>query len=121
MAYSNTSNVSQRDIKYLNKDFNTLKNQLIEYAQTYYPQTFNDFSDGSPGMMFLEMAAYVGDVLSYYVDDQLKESLLMHAEERANVVDLAKALGYKTNASVPSLAEICVYQIVSANVGTRRP
>ena len=74
MAYSTNNNTPQKDIKYLNKDFNTLKNQLIEYSKTYYPETFNDFSEGSPGMMFLEMAAYVGDVLSYYTDTQLQET-----------------------------------------------
>ena len=114
---ANDCNLDKRqvkDIKYLNKDFGTFRADLIKFAKSYFPETYNDFNESSPGMMFIEMASYVGDVLSYYVDDQLKESLLMHAEERANVVDLAKALGYKTNASVPSLAEICVYQIVPA-------
>ena len=103
-----------RDIKYLNKDFGSFRNDLINYAKSYFPETYNDFNESSPGMMFIEMASYVGDVLSYYVDDQLKESLLMHAEERANVVDLARALGYKTKPSIPSLVELSVYQIVPA-------
>ena len=103
-----------KDIKYLNKDFGKFRSDLISFAKSYFPETYNDFNESSPGMMFIEMSAYVGDVLSYYVDDQLKESLLMHAEERANVVDLAKALGYKTKPSIPSLAQICVYQIVPA-------
>ena len=65
MAYSKVSNKKQeKDLKYLNKDFSSFKEQLIEFAQVYYPETYNDFSEGSPGMMFLEMAAYVGDVLS---------------------------------------------------------
>ncbi len=103
-----------RDIKYLNKDFGNFRADLINYAKSYFPETYNDFNESSPGMMFIEMASYVGDVLSYYVDDQLKESLLMHAEERANVVDLARALGYKTKPSIPSLVELSVYQIVPA-------
>ena len=107
-----------RDIKYLNKDFGNFRTDLINYAKSYFPETYNDFNESSPGMMFIEMASYVGDVLSYYVDDQLKESLLMHAEERANVVDLARALGYKTKPSIPSLVEMCVYQIVPATYPT---
>jgi len=107
-----------RDIKYLNKDFGRFRSDLIDYAKSYFPETYNDFNESSPGMMFIEMASYVGDVLSYYVDDQLKESLLMHAEERANVVDIARALGYKTKPSVPSLAELSVYQIVPATFST---
>ena len=69
MAYSKVSNKNQdKDVKYLSKDFNSFKDQLIEFAQTYYPETYNDFSEGSPGMMFIEMASYVGDVLSFYTD-----------------------------------------------------
>ena len=114
MADCNLDNKNIRDIKYLNKDFGGFREDLVKYAKSYFPDTYNDFNESSPGMMFIEMASYVGDVLSYYVDDQLKESLIMHAEERANVVDLARALGYKTKPSIPSLAEMCVYQIVPA-------
>ena len=63
----------KRDIKYLNKDFSQLKSSLTEFAKTYYPNSYKDFSEASTGMMFIEMAAYVGDVLSYYIDYQFKE------------------------------------------------
>ena len=64
MAYSKVSNKTQeKDVKYLSKDFTSYKNQLIEFAEVYFPNNFNDFSEGNPGMMFLEMAAYVGDAL----------------------------------------------------------
>ena len=73
MAYSKVSNKSQdKDVQYLNKDFNSFKEQLITFAETYFPNTFQDFSDGTPGMMFIEMASYVGDVLSFYTDKQLQ-------------------------------------------------
>ena len=81
MAYNKVSNKTPiKDIKYLNKDFNSFRDQLIEFTKTYYPNTFNDFSEGSPGMMFMEMAAYVGDVLSYYTDTQLQETFLDTAQ-----------------------------------------
>ena len=114
MAYSNTSNIPQRDIKYLNKDFNTLRNQLIEYAQTYYPQSFNDFSDGSPGMMFLEMAAYVGDVLSYYTDTQLQETFLLLSQERKNLFNLAYSLGYRPKVTKASSTNLDIFQLIPA-------
>ena len=112
MAYSNTSNTPQKDIKYLNKDFNTLRNQLIEYAQTYYPKTFNDFSDGSPGMMFLEMAAYVGDVLSYYTDTQLQETFLLLAQEKKNLYNLAYSLGYRPKVTKASSTNLEIFQLL---------
>ena len=71
-----------KEVKYLNKDFEGFRNDLIEYAKTYFPTTYTDFNESSPGMMFIEMAAYIGDVLSYYVDSQFKESILAYAEEK---------------------------------------
>ena len=56
----------RKDIKYVNKDFTGLRNQLINYSRTYFPDTYTDFSNTSPGMMFIEQAAYIGDVLSFY-------------------------------------------------------
>ena len=80
----NTSNKKNkgRDIKYLNKDFSEFRDNLVEYAKTYFPTTYSDFNESSPGMMFIEMASYLGDVLGYYIDDTLKESMLHSAEDR---------------------------------------
>ena len=61
-----------RDIKYLNRDFSDIRTKLIEFSQTYFPNTYNDFSPTSPGMMFMEQAAYVSDVMSFYLDNQLQ-------------------------------------------------
>ncbi len=101
-----------RDIKYLNKDFVQFRQNLIEYAKTYFPKTHSDFNESSPGMMFIEMASYVGDILSYYTDDSLKESLMVYAEDKANVIALAKYLGYQPKVTSPAVAEISVYQLV---------
>ncbi len=67
---------TNRDVKYLNRDFNSFRNSLIEFSQTYFPSTYTDFSPASPGMLFIEMASYVGDVLSFYLDNQIQEGLL---------------------------------------------
>ena len=65
-----------RDVKYLNRDFSDFRQKLIDFSQTYFPNTYNDFSPTSPGMMFMEMAAYVGDVMSFYLDNQLQENFI---------------------------------------------
>ena len=85
----------KRDIKYLNRDFSTLRDQLITYAKTYFPNTYNDFTAASPGMMFMEMAAYVGDILSFYLDNQIQETYIQYARQTNNIFDLAYMLGYK--------------------------
>jgi hypothetical protein len=101
-----------RDIKYLNKDFAGFRQNLIEYAKTYFPQTYSDFNETSPGMMFIEMASYIGDVLGYYIDDTLKESLMLYAEDKENVIALAQYLGYKPKVTSPALVRLSVYQLV---------
>ena len=106
---------TSKDIKYLGRDFNSLKKGLVDFAKIYYPNTYNDFSEASPGMMFIEMAAYVGDVLNYYIDSQLKESLLLYATEKNNVMAMASALGYKPKISVPSTVDIDIFQLLPAS------
>ena len=101
-----------RDIKYINKDFASFRQNLIDYAKNYFPETYSDFNESSPGMMFIEMASYVGDVLSYYADDSLKESLLLYAEDKANIVALANYLGYKPKITSPALVKLSVYQLI---------
>jgi hypothetical protein len=113
MAYNKISNKTQeKEINYLNKDFNTFRSNLLSFAQTYYPNTFNDFSEGSPGLMFMEMAAYVGDVLSYYVDSQLQETFLDTAQERTNLFHLAYTLGYKPQVTSVATTNLDVFQLL---------
>lgn len=106
-----------KDIKYLNKDFSQFRGNLIEFAKTYFPQTYSDFNESSPGMMFIEMASYIGDSLSYYVDDTLKESLMTHADDIENVISLSQYLGYKPKVTSPAVTTISVYQLVPS-IGT---
>ena len=88
-------NFKESNVNYLNKDFTALKTSLMNYAKSYFPNTYRDFNETSPGMMLLEMNAYVGDVLSFYIDQQYKEMLLPLATERRNVINMAKMFGYK--------------------------
>ena len=99
----NKKDYKESNVNYVSRDFNTLKNSLIEYAQAYFPNTYRDFNETSPGMMMIEMSAYVGDVLNFYIDQQYKEMMLPLAEERRNVVNLAKMLGYKVKPITPEL------------------
>ena len=101
-----------KDIKYLNKDFAQFRGNLIEFAKAYFPQTYSDFNESSPGMMFIEMASYIGDSLSYYIDDTLKESLMVHAEDIENVISLSQYLGYQPKVTSPSVTTLSVYQLV---------
>jgi len=105
----------KKDIKYLNKDFGTFKSDLIEYAKSYYPTVYNDFNQASPGSMFIEMAAFVGDVLSFYLDNQLQETFLQYAKQPNNLYTLAYMLGYRPKVTSAASVELDVYQTVLAN------
>jgi hypothetical protein len=114
----------KRDINYVGKDFFSLKQNLIDYAKTYFPNTYSDFNDASPGMVFIEMASFIGDLLSFYQDTQLKESIISYANERKNILALAQAMGYKPKVTTPAATTLTVYQLVpsiyksSGNTGT---
>jgi hypothetical protein len=102
----------KKDIKYLNRDFAQLRETLVDFTKYYYPNTYKDFNNASTGILFIEMASYVGDILSYYTDYQFKESLLVNAEERKNIIALSRFLGYKPKVVTPSVTELDVYQLV---------
>jgi hypothetical protein len=107
-----------RDIKYVNKDFNEFRSQLLNYAQTYFPNTYTDFTPSSPGVMFMEMASYVGDVLSFYLDNQIQENFLQYARQSNNLYELAYMFGYKPKTTGLATVDIDFYQLVpSKTVG----
>jgi hypothetical protein len=103
-----------RDIKYLNKDFNEFRSQLLNYAQTYFPNTYTDFTPSSPGVMFMEMASYVGDVLSFYLDNQVQENFLQYARQSNNLYELAYMFGYKPKTTGLATVDIDFYQLLPA-------
>ena len=110
----------ERDIKYVNKTFSDFRQQLVDYAKNYFPDTYNDFSPTSPGMMFMEMAAYVGDVLAFYQDIQVQETLLQYAQEPGNLYSLAYMMGYRPKVTSAATVDIDVYQRVSSD-GSNNP
>jgi hypothetical protein len=105
-----------RDVKYLNRDFSEIRAKLIEFSQTYFPNTYNDFSPTSPGMMFMEQAAYVGDVMSFYLDNQLQETFTQFARQTNNLYELAYMFGYKPKTTNAAQAIIDIYQQVPSKL-----
>jgi hypothetical protein len=101
---------TNKDIKYFNRDFAGLKNSLTDFAKTYFPDTYNDFSPSSPGTMFMEMSAYVGDVMSFYLDNQIQETFLQYAKQSENIYSLAYMMGYRPKATKASIVDIDIYQ-----------
>jgi len=103
-----------RDIKYVNKDFADLRSTLVNYSKTYFPTTYTDFSEASPGMMFMEMSAYIGDVMSFYQDNQIQETYTQFARKFENLFDLAYVMGYKPQVTGVATTDLDFYQTVPA-------
>ena len=101
------------EVKYLNKDFKSFRNALMDYAKIYFPDTYKDFNESSPGMMFIEMSAYVGDVLSYYTDYQFREATV--PLERINAILQAQSFGNKIKPASVATTTLDVFQLVPSS------
>ena len=106
-----------KNISYLNKDFTSFKTALQQYAKTYFPATYNDFSEATPGNMFIEMSSYVGDVMSFYLDTQVQENFLLYAKEKENLYAQAYMMGYRPKASYASSTTVDIYQLIPSASG----
>jgi hypothetical protein len=104
--------IEQKNISYLNKDFTSFKAALQQYAKTYFPTTYNDFSESTPGNLFIEMASYVGDVTSFYLDTQVQENFLLYAKEKENLYAMSYVMGYRPKASYASNTIVDIYQLI---------
>jgi hypothetical protein len=108
--------MADNKISYINKSFSDFKDNLINYIKTYFPNTYNDFSDASPGNMFIELASYVGDVMSFYLDTQIQENFLLYAKEKENLYAMSYVMGYRPKASYASSVDLDVYQLMPSKI-----
>lgn len=102
-------------IRYTSRDFDSIKEDLVNYAKRYYPNTFKDFSESSFGSLMMDTVAYVGDIMSFYLDYQVNESFLDTAVEYNNILRLAEQMGYKFKGPSSSTGVVTFYAIVPAN------
>jgi hypothetical protein len=108
-------------INYTSRDFDSIRKELEDYAKRYYPDTYKDFNKASFGSLMLDTVAYVGDVLSFYLDYQANESFLETAVEYDNVLQLARQLGFKLNRSPSSYGVLTFYIQVPADASSIGP
>ena len=106
--------MNKRDLSYTERDYEGLKNQLQSLAEQYFPSTFKDFSEYSVETMLMEMVAYTGDVLNFYLDDRFRQVFVQHANDIESVFRLAKSRGYKPNTVSIAYGEVRLSQEVDA-------
>ena len=101
-----------KPINYTSRDFSSIKEDLVDYAKRYYPDSFKDFNVASFGSLMLDTVSYVGDILSFYLDYQTNESFLNRATEPQNIINLSRQLGYKFRNTFTSTGEVTVYALI---------
>ena len=104
--------MADNNISYLNKTFPEFKDSLVNYARTYFPTAYNDFTEATPGALFIDMASYVGDVMSFYLDTQVQENFLLYAKEKENLFALSYMLGYRPKVSYAANTLVDLYQLI---------
>ena len=101
-------------IRYTSRDYDSIKNDLVEYVQRYYSDTYKDFNEASFGALMLDTVSYVGDILSFYLDYQTNECFIDTASEYNNVLRLGKQYGYKFNQNQVSYGDVSLYILIPA-------
>ena len=108
-------------VKYTNRDFESIKESLLDYKKRYYPNISKDQNESSFDDLMMDLVSYVGDQLSFYVDYSVNESFLDTAIEFNNVLKLGKQLGYKFRGNPTSTGIGTFFAIVPANAGGLGP
>ena len=80
-------------INFAATDFTTLRQSLIDYAKTVYPNDYKYFVESDLGLMFLELTAYMGAVMSMKADMLANENFLATAKQRSSVKKLLELIG----------------------------
>jgi hypothetical protein len=109
MALKRDDIIPVRQRKYLAKDFDSLRAQILEYARLYYPDRLRDFSEASLGGLFLDMASYVGDNMSFYLDHQYGELNPETAVETPNIQRHLRTAGVPITGASPAIVNISIY------------
>ena len=102
-------------INYTNREFESIRNDLLEIAERFYPDSFQDFSEASFGSLMIDSVAYVGDQLSFYMDYNVNESFLDTAYQYNNVLRHGRVLGYKYSGRPSTYGQVAIFMLVPAS------
>lgn len=108
-------------INYTSRDFQSIRNELITHVKKYYPNVYQDFNEASFGSIMIDTVAYVGDILSFYMDYNVNESFLETSIETNNVIKMARQMGYKYKGLPASSGVVTMYIVVPASANGTQP
>jgi hypothetical protein len=108
-------------INYTSRDFESIKNDLIQHAKRYYSDVYKDFNEASFGSLMLDTTAYIGDILSFYLDYQANETFLDTAAEFNNIIKIGRQVGYKFTNTNSSTGIATFYINIPSNTSNLGP
>ncbi len=108
-------------INYTSRDFSSIRNDLITHVKRYYPNVYQDFNEASFGSIMIDTAAYIGDILSFYMDYNVNESFIESSVETNNIIKLARQMGYKYTGIPASSGIVTIYIVVPSSANGTQP
>ncbi len=98
--------MSEKNINYSARDYNTIKSELIALSKQYYPELADSFNDSSVGSWIIDLVAAVGDDLNYYIDRCYNEQNANSATMKSSVMNLARMNGLKVPGPKAAMCEV---------------
>jgi hypothetical protein len=108
-------------INYTSRDFSSIRNDLITHVRRYYPNIYQDFNEASFGSIMIDTVAYVGDILSFYMDYNVNESFIESSVEPNNIIKLARQMGYKYSGVPASSGIVTIFVVVPSSANGTQP
>lgn len=105
---------NKRQFKYLSRDYEGLKSDLLSLSKQYFPSFFTDFNEYTIETMLAEQMAYVGDNLNFYIDDRYRQMFRQYATDPEAIFRIAKSMGYKPQTVSVAFGKVELSQIVPA-------
>jgi hypothetical protein len=106
--------MANRKISYTDRDFEGLRQDLINFTRQYYPELIDNFNDASVYSVFLDLNAAIGDNLHYHIDRSVQETVLQYAQQKSSIFNIARTYGLKIPGNRPSISLIDVSITVPA-------
>ena len=98
--------MANNKINYTDRDFESIRDGLINYTKQYYPELIQNFNDASVFSVLMDLNAAVADNLHYHIDRSIQETVLQYAQQKSSIYNIARTYGLKIPGYRPSVAVV---------------
>lgn len=104
--------MANKKINYTEREFEGIRQELINYTKQYYPELVQNFNDASIFSVLMDLNAAVADNLNYQIDRSVQETVLQYAQQRSSIYNIARTYGLKIPGYRPSVAVVDISIVV---------